>query len=244
MRIKTNIAAIILPVFFFLGIGFTMINGYWATESSKEPVKFTTGELAGQSNPADIRGSYSLSDIENSFNIPVDTLAKAFGVSENENPGTVQLKVFEEVYGEVNGLEVGTDSMRLFVARYLGLPYTTEEGTGIPQPAFNILKKEGKMSQEELDDLTDQIVALDIFNPEGATLTESETHDTAEDTTVKGNTTFDNLLTWGLTQDQIEEALGGKPMGKRAETVRDYCLEQGIEFSIPKTALQEILDKL
>jgi hypothetical protein len=33
----------------------------------------------------------------------VDTLAKAFGVSENENPGTVQLKVFEEVYGEVNG---------------------------------------------------------------------------------------------------------------------------------------------
>jgi hypothetical protein len=44
-----------------------------------------------------------------------------------------------------------------------GLPYTTEEGTGIPQPAFNILKKEGKMSQEELDDLTDQIVCSGYF---------------------------------------------------------------------------------
>ena len=239
MKVNAKTAALILPLFFLLGIGFTILNGYWSTESSKEPVKYSSGEAAGEYNPADIRGSYSLLDIENTFSIPVETLAKAFGMTDNENPSNVQLKVFEEIYGVINGLEVGTDSMRLFVARYLGLPYNLEAGTGIPLPAYNILRKEGKLSVEDLEELSNQIVNIDVFHPEN---TETEAHDENIETTIKGKTTFNDLLDWGLTQEQIKKALDGG-MGKRAETVRDYCLAQGIEFSGPKGTLQEILDK-
>lgn len=242
MRIKANTAALILPLFFLIGIVATMISGYWRTESTKTPVKFSTGEALGEYNPADIRGSYSLGDIEKVFAIPVDTLARAFGVAGEENPASVQLKEFEESYGIIDGKEVGTDSMRIFVSRYLGLPYVTEEDSALPQPAFNILRREGKLTPEELADLEDRVVSLEGLTV--ATGTGEETHDESLDTTVKGKTTFADLLDWGLTQEEIEKALGGKSMGKRVETVRDYCLSEGIEFSVAKTALQTMIDNL
>jgi len=242
MRIRAGMAAVILPLFFFLGVLTTMMTGYWRTESSKEPARYTEGEAAGEYNPADIRGSYSLGDIEAAFGIPVTTLAKAFGVSERNNPAEIQLKEFEEVYGEIDGKEVGTDSMRLFVSRYLGLPYATEDGTALPLPAYNLLKKDGLLSPEELSELEDQTVSLEGIS--NAFESGETTHDETEDTAIKGKTTFADLLEWGLTEEQIVEALGGNPMGKRAETVRDYCLENNIEFSGPKEALQVMVDNL
>ena len=239
MRIKAITAALILLLFFLLGIGATILTGYWRTESSKEPARFTTGEAAGEYNPADIRGSYSLGDIETAFKIPLETLAKAFGVSDRSDPAAIQLKEFEEAYGEIDGKEVGTDSMRLFVSRYLGLPYGVEETTALPQPAFNILKKEASLSSEELSELEGLVLPLESFTAS----TESD-HEETVDTTVKGKTTFADLLDWGLSQEQIESALGGMEMGKRGETVRDYCLKNNIEFSDPKTILQEMVDNL
>ena len=244
MRITVKTAAVILPAFFLLGIGSTMISGYWSTESSKEPVRFETGEFAGQYNPADIRGSYSFGDIETAFSIPVETTAKAFGFSEAEDPASVQAKLFEEVYGIVDGREIGTDSLRLFVALYLGLPYTPEEDTGLPLPAFNILKKEASLSEELIVELTPMVVSLEELKDVAETESAGISHEEAEETdmTVKGKTTFADLYSWGLTEDQVRDALGGIDPGTRSVAVRDYCLEIGMEFSLAKTALQEMID--
>ena len=54
--------------------------GWWQTESTKEAAVFTSGEFAGQANPADIRGSYTFGDVEKNFGIPAALLAQAFGV--------------------------------------------------------------------------------------------------------------------------------------------------------------------
>ncbi len=242
MKITAKQAALILPLFFFIGILVTMMTGYWKTESSKQPAKYATGALAGENDPGDIRGSYSLEDLENAFGIPVDTLAKAFGLSEVENPAAAQIKILEEVFGELDGMEVGTDSVRLFIALYLDRPHTPEPTTALPQPAYNILKKEGASSEEQLAVYAGRIVSLD-----GVRISEinsEESHDEeSEEMLVKGKTTFADLLDWGLESGQIEEALGGLRMGTRAMTVRDYCSEQGIEFSEVKTKLQEMLDR-
>ena len=243
MRINAKTAALILPLFFLVGIGSTMISGYWRTESSKVPAKFAEGELAGEYDPGDIRGSYSFADLEKAFEIPVETLAKAFGLSDAENPAVIQIKVFEEEFGMIEEKEIGTDSMRLFISLYLDRPYLPEETTALPQPAYNILKKEGAASAETLEKYADRVVPLDSVHLSEEAL--SGAHEEELETgllEVKGKTTFAEVLDAGISEDQIVQALGGKPMGPRALSVRDYCKENGIEFSVVKAALMEMLE--
>ena len=240
MKVSAKYAALVLPLLFVLGIGFTMISGYWQTESSKTPVKLATGDAAGEYDPADIRGSYSLQDVENAFEIPVETLARAFGISDMENPGTLRIKEFEESFGLIDGREVGTDSMRYFVALYLDRPFTPGEDTALPQPAYNILKKELGLDPDILDGLMESVVSLSsVHMPEGGE-NGSEDHDVFLE--IRGKTLFSEVLDSGITEEQIVNALGGVPMGPRNMTVRDYCSEQGIEFSSVKAAIQSLLD--
>jgi len=59
MQLKSIPLAFVILVVFFGGIGASGALNYWQTESSKIPEKFLTGEVAGEYNPADIRGSYT-----------------------------------------------------------------------------------------------------------------------------------------------------------------------------------------
>jgi hypothetical protein len=247
MKITAKTAAVILPLFFLLGILGTMVTGYWQTESSKTPTKYTTGTFAGESNPADIRGSYSFGDVEEVFSIPSETTAKAFGMSDSEYPAALQAKLFEDVYGFIGEWEIGTDSLRLFVALYKGLPYEPEDTTGLPQSAWNILTKEGAMGPVEQEKWAGRIVSLAGIEVDlDAAIIAEEEHEEVEltDTTIKGKTTFAELYTWGLTEVQVSEALGNVEPGSRTMPVRDYCEEIGIEFSVLKEELQPILDSM
>jgi len=58
-RVKTLPLAAFVVASIFGGVGISKAVGYWSTTSSKEPVTFKSGELAGLPNPADKRGSYS-----------------------------------------------------------------------------------------------------------------------------------------------------------------------------------------
>lgn len=241
MRVRATGAALILPLLFLVGIGFTMLNGYWRTESSKIPVRYSSGDAAGEYDPGDIRGSYSLEDVEKAFEISVDILARAFAVTEHENPGGVRIKEFEESYGIIEGKEVGTDSMRLFVALYLGRPFTPAADTGLPDQAYRILRDEKRLSPVELAEIEGSVVSLDAdLIPESS----GGLDDRGTALAVKGMTLFSEILDAGIREEQIVDILEGLPMGPRNMTVRDYCHSQGIEFSGVKAALQSLLDNV
>jgi len=242
MKIKGLTAGLAFIVLMIGGILISMASGYWATESSKEPIRYETGEFAGEYNPADIRGSYTFGDIEKAFLIPVETLAAAFGQSAVENPAAIQIKVFEDTFGIIDGMEIGTDSMRYFVALYKGLPFTPGDDTALPRPAIGILRKEGTMTSEELAAAEEKAVTLDMVLSESATLP-AEDHEESELAAVKGKTTFADLYDWGLTVEQVEEVMGMEA-GPRTQTVRDFCIEKGVEFSTVKEPLQELLDSM
>jgi hypothetical protein len=143
-----HIVPVVLAVF-VIGIGGTMIFNLWQTTSSKVPATYTEGEFAGEYNPADIRGSYSFGDIEEAFSVPVEALARAFAVADTEDPAAFLCKSLEELYGEMDNGEIGTDSVRWFVALFTGLPYTPEEDTLLPEAALPTLR--GRLSEAELD---------------------------------------------------------------------------------------------
>ena len=218
--------------------------GLWKTESSKVPIKIETGEFAGMADPSDIRGSYTFGDIENSFDVPAEILAQAFALDTSEKAaGEYKAKDLETVYEglSVDG-EVGTDSVRLFVSLYLGMPYETEETTLLPNPALSILRDKGVLSDEEFQVLKERSISptsLELSAPISDTTSSSDNVDMA----VKGSTTFKNLLDWGMSKTQIEEILG-KSFSNDNQSVRDFAIENGLEFSEYKTAIQNVLDTL
>ena len=242
MKLSNLMIAAVVIVAFAGGVLGAQIAGVWRTESSKIPATYAEGEFAGQYNPADIRGSYSFGDIEEAFDIPVAALAQAYGFADVESPAGVLVKNLEESYEGVHDeLEIGTDSVRLFVARYLDLPITVADTTGIPDTAIPILRERGTVDGE--------LAARVVVIPDGLALTvgtlpaeADDTPDSTEERTVKGMTTIGELLTWGIAVEEIERLFGGE-IGPGNTVLRDFASAQGVEFSSIKAELQELVDK-
>lgn len=150
MKLKSVTTSILVFAIIFGAVLISSVFGYWKTTSTKEAGKIQTGEFSGESNPADIRGSFSFGDIEKSFGIDAKTLAKAFGVPEKEAEA-FQVKSLETLYTAPADMEIelGTSSVRYFVSLYTGLPYEPSETIYLPETAVQILIDENKVSEEQ-----------------------------------------------------------------------------------------------
>jgi hypothetical protein len=248
MTITSKSLAIIVLVMLFGGIAFSSVMGWWVTESTKQPVTFSEGEFAGQANPADIRGSYTFGDIARSFGVTPEVLAKAFGITVAE-PAAFAVKDLEAINLD-SGYEIGTASVRLFVAYYAGLPFdTTGQEIYLPQSATDILLAKGNLTPEQITYLEKYTVAVGASAPNLEPVVKQtpipvETSSvTGEEYIVKGKTTFGELITWGVPREIIE-GLIGTTMPDPAMTVKDFASANGLSFETLKPALQTEVDKL
>lgn len=243
MTLTSKPLSVMLFAILFGGIALSSAMGWWATESTKEPATFTEGEFAGLANPADIRGSYTFGDIANSFDVTPVTLAQAFGVT-TDDPAAFAVKDLEAIYLE-SGYEIGTNSVRMFVAFYTGLPFDlTAEETVLLQPATDILLAKGNLMPEQVAYLETHTVSLSepapaVVEPAVETTPVSE----ESEYVVKGKTTFGDLILWGVPKETIE-ALIGADMPDPAMKVKDYAAANGLDFETLKPALQAEVDKV
>ena len=137
-----------------VGIGITMATGLWQTESNKIPRALPTPAVVAvsesgesttvQYDPADIRGSYKFGEVSNLYGIPLEVLAQAFGIPQSDVEA-FQVKGLEALYPDTEN-EIGTASVRLFTAGYLGLTYTPGEDTWLPASAAAILTQRAVMN--------------------------------------------------------------------------------------------------
>jgi hypothetical protein len=72
--------------------------------------------------------------------------------------------------------------------------------------------------------------------------TPSSTEHIVPEKTVTGQTTFQDLLDWGVPEETIQGIIGGD-LPALGTKVKDYVTQQGIQFSTIKTALQAEVDK-
>lgn len=225
------------------GVVLLMALGSWQTESEKIPVKFSTGEFAGMANPGDIRGSYSFADVEKNFPVTADTLAAAFALDVAVKPAQDYLaKDLEALYGEVadGAGEVGTDSLKWFVSLYTGLPFTPGEDTYVPRTVIEVLRDSGKIVD------ADTLARLEAKSVEplvpGAVPVVADTHvESTTERVIKGNTTYADVISWGVGQAEIE-AVVGVSLGSKTEKIRDHLLANNLEFSVVKAQLQTLVD--
>jgi hypothetical protein len=248
MTITSKPLAVILLVMLLGGIAFSSVMGWWVTESTRQPATFTEGEFAGQANPADIRGSYTFGDIAKSFDVTPELLAKAFGITAGE-PAVFAVKDLEAINLD-SGYEIGTASARLFVAYYTGLPFdTTGQEIYLPQSATDILLANGNLTPEQIAYLEKYTVTVGAPIPGAEPATKSTpipaeiSSATSEEYTVKGKTTFGELISWGVPQGIIE-GLIGTAMSDPAITVKDFASANGLTFETLKPALQAEVDKV
>jgi hypothetical protein len=261
MKLTAKPLAVIVFVLFFGGIFSADLLGWWETAKSKKPMVYDQGEAAGQYDPADIRGSYTFGEIAGFYAIPLTDLAAAFRVPA-DSAAAFQVKTLESLNagGE---FEIGTGSVRLFVAWYRGLPYAVPEDTYLPIEAAGLLRAGGNLEAEQIaylethsvlpsgtlagvDDTPAVTEATAVIEgqttPTAKPQVESPEH-TPPERTVTGKTTFQNLLDWGLDETAIEAACGFPLPANRAMLVKDATSENGGTFSTVKEALQIALNK-
>jgi hypothetical protein len=254
MNLTSKPLAAIIFVVLFGGIAISTVMGWWVTESTKQAATFTEGEFAGQSNPADIRGSYTFGDVEKNFGIPPAVLAQAFSIESND-PATFAVKSLEEIYAG-NEFEIGTTSVRLFVAFYNGLPFDLSADIYLPENAAVLLKAR-KLTPEQSAYLeahtvpnpaaasdspqVDPVPAAESA-PEAVSTQSAVTSEASTENLVKGKTTFQEILDWGVSQEIIEQVMGA-PMPNPLTKIKDYCTEKGLDFESIKAALQVEVDK-
>lgn len=244
MRIKTTLLAFIVITVIFTGIATTMALDIWTTTTNKIPVTYKDGEHAGEYNPEDIRGSYSFDDVSRLFEVDLDVLLDAFGIAP-ETVGTEILnKDLETLYADLES-EIGNGSVQLFVAMYKNLPIETED-TYLPSRAVEIILEENNALTEEqkayLESHQVEIVGTRSLSSGSVTepvpaVTEEKVE---EENLVNGSATFQKVLDAGITKEQIAEILG-KPMPLPNQTVKDFCLAEGLSFSTIKEQLNALV---
>lgn len=212
-------------------IFFSISISYWKTEGGKTPSLISEGPFEGFPDPGDIRGSYSFSDIEAGFDVPVEALATAFSFITSDNPEAIQPKSFE-AYPQALDSEIGTDSIRLFVSLYTGIPYQAEEDTKLPITAIDVLADADKLTGAKES----------FYENYGVKLSEADEIQNGEKTTpmmeIKGRTSFQELYAAGLSRETIKTIIGIEP-GPDSSSVKEYLEGRGYEFSTYKESLEK-----
>ncbi len=247
MNLTSKPLAFIIFVVMFGGIALSSALGFWQTTSTKIPATYAEGEFAGQANPADIRGSYTFGDIAGAFDVTPELLAQAFQVT-TDKPATFAVKNLETMYAESEH-EIGTSSVRLFVAFQLGLPFEiTAEEIYLPKSAADLLDQ-SKLTPERIEYLKTFTVdvkpasATDAESAPAPEVASTPAVETSETYLIKGKTTFGELTQLGVPQSDIEKIIGAS-MPDPAMKIKDYASANGLDFEALKAQLQVEVDKL
>ena len=271
MEIRSKTLGVIVAIVIFGGIVGASALGLWKTESVRNPARLqlseSIGETAGENvgtgayDPAGIRGNNRFGEISEMFDIPLETLSRAFALPADVDPATFKNQDFDSIYPEFEGeQEIGNGSMKWFVALYTGLPFELEddeEATYLLRPAVDILKSHADLTAEQIAYLDAYTIEIEVESeavenslPEDEPQTSEESEGEAENVerkqdemVVAGKTNFADLLNWGVPVEQIEAILGGE-IPNRLMLVYDYCTENGLSFGKIKTELQAEVDKL
>ena len=245
MRLKNKHIALIIIVILVGGIYLAKGFDMWSTESEKIPEKLTEGVGVGSYDPFDIRGSYTFGEISELFDMDIALLAEAFQLGDASSAEARQTKDLESLYGELpDGIEIGNESVQVFVAIMKELDLQGSDAY-LPLSAVNVLLNENpEIAEDMLTYLESHQIDVTIatVDSEGAVaiVTESSPEKDSEETRVNGNTTFSEVLGFGITKEQIETILDAD-MPPENQTVKSYCSDNSLSFSEVKEALNALI---
>lgn len=237
MVLNSKLLMLIIPAVLIIGIGTSMVAGFWDTGADRQPTRYQDNEL-NPYDPQSISGSYSVAEVSTFFNIPIDVIYAAFSISDTFDPKTFKAKNLSSIYVHTD-IEIGTEALQAFVALYNDLPYSLVD-VYLPSVAVtSILNHNPTLSTDQEKYLSSHSVEVIPLDPSKVTFTEEET--TAE-FAVKGPTTIQQVIDAGMSKTEFEAIVKVK-VTYTNQTVKDFCIEKGLSFSEIKVSLEEALSK-
>ena len=70
-----------------------------------------------------------------------------------------------------------------------------------------------------------------------------EEHAESAERIIKGNTTFKEVLDWGVPEEEIKTIIG-EELPASGTTIRDFAIQKGMDFGHIKAPLQAKIDAL
>lgn len=213
MRIRPFVFGIFVLVVFMGTIWGFQLAGVWSVSG-----KTTAGGEAVQPSVDDvntIKGWMTLEQITSTYNVSLEALIQQFKLPADTAPETA-VKDLESEDFSVSGLRAWLQEQRLLDSTPATLPTPTPiaPATAIPTLAIN----------------------------ETPAATSNPTEHVAQEKRVTGQTTFQDLLDWGVPVEVIETIIGGA-LPAPTTVIKDYITSQGLSFGTVKSALQVEVDK-
>jgi len=241
MKIKS--IHILLAIIIIIGGGIFLASelDLYNTTKVKSPRKTAEGLY----DIIDMRGSHTLEEIEKYYQLPASSVIEAFGLRPDTIPEFFQLKDMKEIFKpvELEGEEyiVETDTVKVFNSLYMKIPYVSNETFYLPEKTVNYLVENDKLTGEEKEYWQGHTFKLEYLDIKYLTASEFTkiVAEEAEGFAVKGNTTIQELLDSGITEERFEEVTGFKIPDKKSVSVRDFVIEKGIEFGEIKDKFAE-----
>ncbi len=241
MKIK-NIH-ILLAIIIIIGGGIFLASELDLYNTTK--VRTPRKTVEGVYDIIDIRGSHNLEEIEKYFKLPASSVIEAFGLRPDTIPEFFQLKDMKEIFVpvELEGEEyiVETDTVKVFTSLYMKIPYVSDETFYLPEKTVNYLLENDKIFGEEKEYWQGHTFKMEYLDSEYLAASEF-TKIVVEETegfAVKGNTTIQELLDSGVTEEKFEEVTGFKVPDKKSVSLRDFIVEKGFEFGEIKDKFAE-----
>lgn len=235
MILKSKLLFILIPIILFLGIGLFMLTGLWNT-GDKIPTRFEDNQLNAY-DPQSISGSYSFADVSKFYEIPIEVLYEAFSIPNTFDPIDFKAKNLGSIY-EALDVEIGTESIQTFVALYNNSNFEYADAF-LPKAAIDIILEHNKsLSDEQKSYLNTHSVNVVLLDTNSIALNEEEEESTVF--SIKGPTTIQEVLDAGLTKEEFEVIVGTTVIFTN-ETVKDFCIKNGLSFSEVKINLDNAL---
>jgi hypothetical protein len=241
MKIKS--IHILLAIIIIIGGGILLASelDLYNTDRVKSPRKTAEGFY----DIYDIRGSHTLEEIEKYYQLPASSVIDAFGLRPDTIPTLFQLKDMKEIFRpvELEGEEyvVETDTVKVFTSLYLKIPYVSDETFYLPEKTVNYLIENDKLIGEEKEYWQGHTFKMEYLDSKYLAASEfSEiVVEEAEGFEIKGNTTIQELLDSGITEEKFEEVTGFKVPDKTSVSLRDFVIDKGLEFGEVKDKFAE-----
>ena len=271
MIIRSKTLGTIITIVIFGGIIGAAALGMWKTESGRNAARLQIGgsvdetfggEMVGGKigtvayDPAAIRGNHQFDLISNKFDIPLESLCRAFALPVDVDHAAFRSQDFETIYPEFeHEQEIGNGSLKWFVALYTGLPYELvddDEDTYLLLPAVDILKNHADLTAEQIAYLDAYTIEMEIepvdyslfvIEPQTSNEVTGDIDRKQDKMQVARKTTFADLLEWGVPVEQIEAIIGSE-IPNRLMLIYDYCAENNLGFGKIKAALQDLSDNV
>jgi hypothetical protein len=186
----------------------------------------------------DIRGSFTLVELENIYQIPPIAIIKSFGLYKDTNPATFRLRDLKDLYDpyEIDGetYHIETDTVKVFTSLYTNSPYTSEETFYLPEGAVEYLIEHNRLTSEQESYWKEHAFNLNSIKKDKQITTQQDSMSFS----LTGNTTIADLFSMGMNEDAFKEILGTDVPKDKNITVRDFLVFQGLGFDDAKEDLE------